>query len=214
MAIKEDRRKYSINANAASSSSMDVVGSGGDGAGENGDPLKGGQPPSQIVVKSDIDSKKKLLQLSGHQGEVFMCSWNPVEKILASGSADGVCRLWGLTDMDQSKWDDNSLNTNLRSALLMHTMYPLERFKDVTSVTWSRDGKMLATGCYDGLARVWDRQGEQKVLMNEHTGPVFSLKWNKTGNYLLSGSYDRRAVVWDPKTGTVVEGACSFEQRP
>ena len=130
-----------------------------------------------------------------------MCSWNPVEKILASGSADGVCRLWGLTDMDQSKWDDNSLNTNLRSALLMHTMYPLERFKDVTSVTWSRDGKMLATGCYDGLARVWDRQGEQKVLLNEHTGPVFSLKWNKTGNYLLSGSYDRRAVVWDPKTG-------------
>jgi transducin (beta)-like 1 len=204
VAIKEDRRKYSINANAASSSSsMDVVGNG-DGAGEKGDPLKGGQPPSQIVVKSDPDSKKKLLQLSGHQGEVFMCSWNPVEKILASGSADGVCRLWGLTDMDQGKWNDNNMNTNLRSALLMHTMYPLERFKDVTSVTWSRDGKMLATGCYDGLARVWDRQGEQKVLLNEHTGPVFSLKWNKTGNYLLSGSYDRRAVVWDPKTGTVV----------
>ena len=204
VAIKEDRRKYSINANAAaSSSSMDIVG-GGDGVGDKGDPLKGGQPPSQIVVKSDPDSKKKLLQLSGHQGEVFMCSWNPVEKILASGSADGVCRLWGLTDMDQNKWNDANMNANLRSALLMHTVYPLERFKDVTSVTWSRDGKMLATGCYDGLARIWDRQGEQKLLLNEHTGPVFSLKWNKTGNYLLSGSYDRRAVVWDPATGTVV----------
>lgn len=203
VAIKEDRRKYSINANAASSSSMDIVG-GGDGVGDKGDPLKGGQPPSQIVVKSDPDSKKKLLQLSGHQGEVFMCSWNPVEKILASGSADGVCRLWGLSDMDQNKWNDANMNAGLRSALLMHTVYPLERFKDVTSVTWSRDGKMLATGCYDGLARIWDRQGEQKLLLNEHTGPVFSLKWNKTGNYLLSGSYDRRAVVWDPATGTVV----------
>jgi hypothetical protein len=27
----------------------------------------------------------QLLQLQGHQGEVFMCLWNPVTKQLASG---------------------------------------------------------------------------------------------------------------------------------
>ncbi len=33
-----------------------------------------------------------------------------------------------------------------------------EKYKDVTSVTWSPDGEHLATGCYDGMARVWDNQ--------------------------------------------------------
>ena len=45
---------------------------------------------------------EKWLQLLGHQGEVFMCVWNPQYRQLASGSADGVCRLWGLQDIEAS----------------------------------------------------------------------------------------------------------------
>jgi transducin (beta)-like 1 len=71
----------------------------------------------------------------------------------------------------------------------------------VTSVTWSPDGLSLATGCYDGMARIWDASGNLKTLLKEHTGPVFSLKWNKKGDLILSGSYDRRAIVWDVKSG-------------
>lgn len=28
--------------------------------------------------------------------------------------------------------------------------------KDVTSIDWHRDGGKIATGCYDGFARIWD----------------------------------------------------------
>ena len=59
----------------------------------------------------------------------------------------------------------------------------------------------LATGCYDGIVRIWDNQGNLLTLLKEHTGPVFSLKWTKTGNYILSGSYDRRSIVWDANSG-------------
>jgi transducin (beta)-like 1 len=86
-----------------------------------------------------------------------------------------------------------------------HTQIEGEKFKDVTSVTWSPDGTLLATGCYDGLARIWDNQGKLVTHLKEHTGPVFSLKWSRSGAYILSGSYDRRAIVWNAETGAIVK---------
>lgn len=144
------------------------------------------------------------MSLVGHQGEVFMCVWNPVRMQLASGSADGMCRLWGLWEMDSDEWSRDVAEQRLRTAILPHTASVGERFKDVTSVSWSPDGQYLATGCYDGKARVWDAQGNLVRLLQEHTGPVFSLKWNKNGMYILSGSYDRRAIVWEAATGKIL----------
>jgi transducin (beta)-like 1 len=30
---------------------------------------------------------------------------------------------------------------------------------DVTSIDWDSSGNLLATGCYDGVARVWNTEG-------------------------------------------------------
>ncbi len=65
------------------------------------------------------------------------------------------------------------------------------------------DGSTLATGSYDGLARIWDSRGQIKATLFKHTAPIFSLKFNKTGDMLLSGSVDHSAVVWDARTYTV-----------
>ena len=73
-------------------------------------------------------------------------TWNPIEKQLASGSADGVCRLWGLNDITQESWNNaTDSNIAIRSAILSHTAFVGEKFKDVTSVTWSPDGQSLST---------------------------------------------------------------------
>lgn len=160
--------------------------------------------PSVAAVKQEMG--RKWLQLTGHQGEVFMCVWNPVQRQLASGSADGMCRLWGLMDIDGARIaSSNETDIAIRASILTHSQYPCERFKDVTSVTWSPDGQFLATGCYDGMARIWDNQGNLKKELKEHTGPVFSLKWNKSGDHILSGSYDRRAIVWDVSSGQPIK---------
>lgn len=171
-------------------------------------------PPSTILLRNDTTSKS--MQLCGHQSEVFMCVWNPHHLQLASGSADGVCRLWGLWDTAQPM--QQLVNSGaavapllqeqgqpIRTTVLPHTKFVGERCKDVTSVTWSPDGQFLATGCYDGLARIWDNRGNLKLTLQKHTGPVFSLKWNKAGNFILSGSYDKSAIVWDASTGAVLK---------
>lgn len=150
------------------------------------------------------DNGSKYLQLHGHQGEVFMCLWNPVQRQLASGSADGMCRLWGLSEMTKEKWASKDSAVSLRTAVMPHTTSEGEKYKDVTSITWNPDGSLLATGCYDGMVRMWNSSGKLMLHLKEHTGPVFSLKWNESGQYLLSGSYDRRAIVWAMETGTML----------
>jgi WD40 repeat protein len=67
---------------------------------------------------------------------------------------------------------------------------------------WSSDGMLLATGSYDGVARIWARNGALIHTLRGHKGPIFSLKWNKQGNYLLSGSYDKTTIVWDVSGST------------
>jgi transducin (beta)-like 1 len=44
----------------------------------------------------------------------------------------------------------------------------------------------LATGSYDGKARIWSEEGELIKVLDHHKGPVFSLKWNTKGDLLLS----------------------------
>ena len=70
---------------------------------------------------------------------------------------------------------------------------------------WNSDGSLLATGSYDGHARIWNEQGKLVMTLQRHKGPVFSLKWNRTGSMLLSGSVDKTAIVWDCKTGDVIQ---------
>lgn len=78
---------------------------------------------------------------------------------------------------------------------------------------------MLATGSYDGFARIWTDAGERlslftksfliryeirgsqrcfvclsgnlAITLGQHKGPIFALKWNKKGNFILSAGVDK-----------------------
>ncbi|KAJ3096781.1 Transducin (beta)-like 1 X-linked receptor 1, partial [Phlyctochytrium planicorne] len=138
----------------------------------------------------------EVTMLEGHEGEVFVCSWNPKSMIVASGSADGTARIWrvpgdareGASDPVVLKQSGESEGEQQGSC-------------DVTTLDWNPSGTLLATGSYNGEARIWTKTGELKFLMKRHNGPIFSLKWNKKGDLLLSGSMDKTAIVWDASTG-------------
>jgi|EP01047_Picozoa_sp_COSAG01_P009832 transducin (beta)-like 1 len=135
--------------------------------------------------------------LKGHQKEVFVCSWNPSHALLASGSGDSSARIWNLE------------GGSFRSTVLDHNAGPAgtnggdSASKDITTLDWNPDGTKLATGCYDGLGRVWSKDGKLLQTLQHHSGPIFSLKWNAKGDLLLSGSVDKTAIIWDAATGKV-----------
>lgn len=61
---------------------------------------------------------------------------------------------------------------------------------DVTTIDWDSSGNFLATGCYDGVARIWDRDGALLHKNHSHHGPIFALKWNYSGTRVLSAGVD------------------------
>jgi transducin (beta)-like 1 len=48
--------------------------------------------------------------------------------------------------------------------------------KDVTSLDWNSDGTLLATGSYDGFARIWTTDGRLASTLGQHKGPIFLFK--------------------------------------
>ncbi|KAF4359619.1 hypothetical protein F8388_007803 [Cannabis sativa] len=135
--------------------------------------------------------------LEGHTSEVCACAWSPTGSLLASGSGDSTARIWNLSDKNSG----SGMNGLPSVLVLKHVKGKTnEKSKDVTTLDWNGEGTMLATGSYDGQARIWNINGELRSTLSKHKGPIFSLKWNKKGDYLLTGSCDKTAIVWDVKS--------------
>ena len=157
--------------------------------------MRAAESGESIIDLEDEKTKAlpaEVLELKKHASEVFMCAWNPVfTKLIATGSGDASARIWEMGGTD-AKAGCAAVR------LLPHGTDPNDRKnKDVTTLEWSPDGLLLATGSYDGIARVWNRAGVLVHTLRGHEGPIFSLKWNRSGNFLLSGSYDKTTIVWD-----------------
>ncbi|CAH9091392.1 unnamed protein product [Cuscuta europaea] len=138
-----------------------------------------------------------IIVLKGHTSEVFACSWSPSGSLLASGSGDSTARIWTFRD---GPWSSRILSAPINVALLKHFKGRInQKSNDVSTLDWNGDGTLLATGCYDGQARIWNRDGELMSTLTKHRGPIISLKWNKKGDYLLTGSLDKTVIAWDMK---------------
>ncbi len=74
---------------------------------------------------------------------------------------------------------------------------------NVTSVAFSPDGKVLASGGWDDMVRLWDvKTGEQLRVIFAHKAMVATVAFSSDGKYLASrGGLDGIVRLWNPATG-------------
>jgi serine/threonine protein kinase/WD40 repeat protein len=77
---------------------------------------------------------------------------------------------------------------------------------------WRGDGQLLATGCHDKNAYVWDVAAKRQLAaLTGHKSPVPVVAFNPTGDLLATFSWDGTSKLWDPVDGAnllTVHGNC------
>ncbi len=133
----------------------------------------------------DPHNGQALDLLTTHTDYVSSVAFSPDGRTLASGSTDGIIRLW------------DTQTSILRQSLTGHT-------DSVSSVVFSSDGTSLASGSRDNTARLWDAQtGELKNTLKGNTNGILSVVFGPNGKTLASGGEDNTLRLWDVETGTL-----------
>lgn len=127
-------------------------------------------------LKETLTEPKLVLQ--GHTEKIYSIKFHPLASgILVSSSYDLTVRLWNLESGEQIK------------VLTGHQ-------DQVFGMSWSPDGKLLATVCKDGKVRIYDPR-KSTAPVQEGPGPEghrgARLVWVCDGKYLLVSGFDSRS---------------------
>ncbi len=75
----------------------------------------------------------------------------------------------------------------------------------VTSISYSPDGKQIASAGLDGTVKLWNTQtGQFLSSLRGHAGGVLGVSFGPDGKQIASASKDQTVKVWDARTGKEV----------
>ena len=196
-------------------------------------------PMEQLLEKCPADRRgwewhylkrlrHKTVSPLNHESKVFCVAFHPTGQYLASGSRNGVIKLWDphtgrlLRTFRAGERKvipvlAASVVSGMASALghgpfLTLSALILERTEImVHRVAFSPDGKLLACACSDGFVEIWDLQAGKKLRdWKAHPSPVHWVIFSPDGQRLASASVSYgwegqpaqgEVKVWDPATG-------------
>ncbi len=99
----------------------------------------------------------------------------------------------------------NLHRVNFQNADLAKSVFT-QTFGSITSLAFSPDGKLLATGDMDGKSHLWQVSNGQPLLTFErHREAIWSLVWSPNGQILATGSEDRSVKLWDIHSGVCLK---------
>jgi WD40 repeat protein len=68
---------------------------------------------------------------------------------------------------------------------------------NIVSVTFSADGKYLASGSWDNTVKLWSVDSHKEIATFEgHNNFIFTVAFSPDGRYLASGSMDKTVKLW------------------
>ncbi|WP_373527192.1 hypothetical protein [Nostoc sp.] len=190
-------------------------------------------PDGQFIASASDDKTVKIWRrdgslvttLQGHQQGVTVVVFSPDGKLLASTGRDKTVKLWRTEKSEQRLF--RSLN---RGSLRSEPRWPLRSSEErnsskdgfdfrlyktlqqhtdtVWSLSFSSDGKKLASGSEDNTINIWSITGILLKTFKGHSDAVASVAFSPNNKLLASGSFDKSVKLWslDAPTPSILQG--------
>jgi WD40 repeat protein len=139
-----------------------------------------------LVKLWDTSSWNEKAVFTGHHNSVNAFALSPDETILATSSSDTTVRLWSFPD-----------------GAVLNTL--LDQKKVASGVTFSPDGKWIASIYYGGRAVIWDFQGNPHTAIKTGLKNLACAAFSPDSQLLAVGGLGGDLTVWAAPDGTELQ---------
>lgn len=171
----------------------------------------------------DIEASTPLMFFAEHQCDVMSVATSPRDRsMFASGSVDASVKVWDFRTGKSTHTFDKYHNSDINSVAFFPEGYSVGTGSDdsscrlfdvrcygevahysnneitvgITSVSFSRSGRLFFAGYDDYKVRVWDTATNENRVLEGHDDRVSCLGVTPDGNAMCTGSWDTLLKVW------------------
>ncbi len=119
----------------------------------------------------------------GHHGAVLAVACSPDSIHFLTGGEDKLALLWNKNGTIEKKFKLES---------------------KVTTVNFSKDGKSILTGCYDGCTSIWSLDGNRRKILKQEGDQISEAIYSPDGNSIITSSYSKKITQFDT-SGTKIK---------